>query len=496
MDAEGADSDEIETNLDMAAPGRKYRGVSIACAAAMHVRFPRNATAAKRAVPNKDFLIVMGLENKVHPSDYNSIIFIPLFTALFFIFSSVLNVGAHEMSHHGMTGMYGPYPVSREASGTAWVPESSPHEGVHVMAGPWMLMLHGYVNQVYDHQGGPRGDDKSFSESMVMVMGQRRFVGGTLGLRGMFSLDPAMGKNGYPLLFQTGETANNRTPLIDRQHPHDLFMELAVSYSIPIGDVSSVFAYAGLPGEPALGPATFMHRFSGLDNPEAPITHHWLDSTHITYGVMTTGYIYKGLKAEVSGFRGREPDENRWNIESPRIDSYSYRITLNPARDWSGQVSYGKLRSPEQLEPNIDTKRMTASIAYNKSFNQNNWQTTAAWGQNKNEGPGIDHRLDAYLVESALVMRHAHTFFGRVEGVQKDELFDATDPRAGTVYRVGRASLGYIYDFAPLSMGQVGIGGLGSAYVVPSAVQDAYGKHPMSYMIFLRAKLGTSLHHE
>src|SRR5262249_62129741 len=149
-------------------------------------------------------------------------------------------------------------------------------------------MVHAAVDAVYDHQGGPRGDDAVYGPTMGMLMAQRSLGSGTLGLRAMLSLDPAtVGHDGYPLLFQTGETADGQTPLIDRQHPHDLFMELAASYSHRLSERSSVFAYVGLPGEPALGPPTFMHRFSGEDNPEAPITHHWLDSTHITYGVVT-----------------------------------------------------------------------------------------------------------------------------------------------------------------------------------------------------------------
>jgi hypothetical protein len=178
-----------------------------------------------------------------------------------------------------MNGFYGSYPMTREASGTAWQPESTPHEGLHVMAGEWMIMHHGFINGIYDRQGGRRGDDKLFSANMLMTMARRPLGPGTLGLRNMLSLEPAtIGRQGYPLLFQTGETSDGKTPLIDRQHPHDLFMELAASYSVPVGEEKSIFGYFGLPGEPALGPATFMHRFSGADIPEAPLAHHWLDS--------------------------------------------------------------------------------------------------------------------------------------------------------------------------------------------------------------------------
>src|SRR5689334_6706068 len=169
--------------------------------------------------------------------------------------------GGMDMGEMPMNGLYGPYPMSREASGTAWQPEAARHEGIHVMRGAWMAMLHGSADLVYDNQGGGRGGDKVFSDNMGMGMAQRTLGPGTLGLRAMLSLEPAtIGKEGYPLLLQTGETANGRTPLVDRQHPHDLFIELAGSYGVSSG-TRSLFIYGGLPGEPALGPPAFMHRF-------------------------------------------------------------------------------------------------------------------------------------------------------------------------------------------------------------------------------------------
>jgi hypothetical protein len=176
--------------------------------------------------------------------------------------------------HQRMKGALGAYAGTREASGTSWQPEATQMAGRHLQKGEWAVMLHGYADLIYDDQGGPRGDEKLFVTSMLMAMGQRPLGSGTWGLRAMVSLDPLMGKRGYPLLFQTGETANGTDHLIDRQHPHDFFMELATTYSIPVKD-GSVFGYAGLPGEPALGPPAFMHRASGIRIPEAPLTHHW-----------------------------------------------------------------------------------------------------------------------------------------------------------------------------------------------------------------------------
>ena len=228
-----------------------------------------------------------------------------------------------------------------------------------------MQMVHGFVNLVYDEQGGPRGATKTFSSSMLMLMARRELTDGAFGARLMLSADPLMGKSGYPLLFQTGESADGHTPLIDRQHPHDLLMEAALTYSHELNREGAVFVYAGLPGEPALGPPTFMHRLSGMDNPEAPLGHHWLDSTHISWGVVSAGYTWKQLRLEASGFNGREPDENRYNIELRSLDSYAARLSYNPTANLSMQASFGRLASPEQLEPDVSVRRSTASVSYN-----------------------------------------------------------------------------------------------------------------------------------
>jgi hypothetical protein len=393
----------------------------------------------------------------------------------------------HHQMDHEMSGLYGAYAMTRESSGTAWEPEASPMEGAHFMHEDWMFMLHGFAFGVYDDQGGHRGDEKFFSSNMLMGMAQHPLGPGTFGLRTMLSLEPAtIGKTGYPELLQTGETADGQTPLIDRQHPHDLFMELAATYSLPVGDTSSAFVYFGYPGEPALGPATFMHRFSGMDNPEAPITHHWLDSTHITYGVATLGYIWKQFKLDGSIFTGREPDEQRWGFDRPRFDSYSARLTYNPTKVWSAQVSYGNIHSPEELTPDVDVERLTASVSYHYSWDKNNWQTTFAWGRNlQHPGPN----LDGFLLESLINFQETHTIFSRAEVVQKDELFPAGDPRDGNVYTVGKISLGYIYDFPKWNHVRLGLGGSGSIHFLPDSLTSTYGDTPLSFMLFVRAKL-------
>jgi hypothetical protein len=399
---------------------------------------------------------------------------------------------AHDTAgQHGMAmdGALGPYPMPREGSGTSWQPEATPMAGRMIMTGDWMLMAHGFVNGLYDRQSGPRGGDKAFTESMAMLMAQRPLGSGELGLRAMLSLDPTMGKRGYPLLFETGETADGRTPLVDRQHPHDAFMELSASYSLPVGDDGAVYVYGGLPGEPALGPTAFMHRFSGMRNPEAPLTHHWLDSTHVTFGVVTLGASRGPWKLEASSFNGREPDQHRWDIELRRFDSWSTRLSFNPAPAWSMQVSYGDLKSPEQLEPDVRVRRLTASASYQADTSAGPWQTTLAWGQNHRSGPDVSERLPGWLLESTLVAHDRHTVFGRFEQVRNDELVAAGSPLAGDALRIRKLSVGYIYDFARTGDVRWGVGGLVGRAFAPSALEPDYGRRPTSAMVFLQGRL-------
>lgn len=405
---------------------------------------------------------------------------------------------------HEMPAMYGPYAMSRESSGTSWQPDSAPHQGVHFSRGAWDLMVHGQATLVYDDQDGPRGDTDLFSSNMLMAMGTRPAGPGRFSFRGMVSAEPwTIGDEGYPLLLQTGETADGVTPLVDAQHPHDLFMELAAAYSLPVADDASVFLYLGLPGEPALGPPAFPHRFAAMENPAAPLSHHWLDSTHITFGVATLGWVRDSVKLEGSIFTGREPDEKRENIESPKMDSWSVRASWQPAPSWSLQASYGQLESPEQLEPGVDTDRLTASAIHSRPLAGGTWQTVLAWGRNAKD-PG--ETTDALLLESALA-RGRHTLFGRVERVENDELGGHGDDHGheaaqakngeheeeggvhGEVFNVGELTLGYLYDVWQAGALELGAGGLGTLSLVPAELEAEYGDSPLSFMAFLRLRL-------
>ncbi len=310
-------------------------------------------------------------------------------------------------------------------------------------------------------------------------------AGNVLQLRAMLSPDPLIGKRGYPLLLASGETADGVTPLVDRQHPHDLFMELSASMSFRLGDQTSAFVYAGLPGEPAFGPPAFMHRMSIQDSPEAPISHHWLDSTHITFGVVTAGIVHDNLKIEASRFNGREPDQHRYDIETGPLDSTAVRLSWNPGANWSLQASWADLRHSEQLEPDENETRWSASAIYTKRLGDRGWwSTTAAWGAASRRMTRSTRCCWKAPSASTTGRCSAAPNIPRITNWPAPAIITAP------VYKVGKASLGLIRDFRIAPQVKFGIGGLYAFDFVPSALEPAYGGDPHGGMAFIRLKVG------
>jgi hypothetical protein len=373
-----------------------------------------------------------------------------------------------------------------QGSGTARLPgNEGGHTGLHIMAGgDWMVMLHGFANGVYTKQSGPRGDDKAYVQSMLMLSAQHDTDWGKIQFRSMNSLEPLLSARGYPSLFASGETAGG-APLVDRQHPHDFFMELSARVDVDVSDNVTAFVYGGPVGEPALGPSVFMHRGSAKLNPEAPISHHWFDSTHITYGVVTAGISSRKVQLEASAFRGREPDEARWGIETPKLDSWSVRATWNPSPQWAMQVSTGRLKSPEAAHAGEDEQRSTASVHY---ANGRGLSAMAAFS-NKDIIGGTD--TTAWLAEANWDLDDHHTVFGRFENVRNAELFpDAASPLHDESFRISKFQAGYAYRLPLAGPFNLALGGTVSAFAKPAALDAYYGTHPMGYTLFARISLG------
>lgn len=386
-----------------------------------------------------------------------------------------------------MPSALGPYPVSRDASGTAWQPDAANHGGVHITLPDttWMAMVHATVDTVYTSQGGPRGDDKFFAGGMVMGLLRGDVGPGQMQLRGAVSPDPLMGKSGYPLLLAAGETADGVDTLVDRQHPHDFFMELSASYSLALGDGQSVFVYGGLPGEPAFGPPAFMHRPAAMANPEAPITHHWMDSTHITYGVLTAGYVNGDVKIEASRFRGREPDQDRYDIETGELDSTALRLSWNPAKTLGLQASWADVKSPEQLEPDVDVEKWSASALYTMPLEGGGLLSfTGAFARKISSE---DVTLDAWLGEASYGVGADWTLFARGEAIETDELGLI---HHGPVENVQRLTLGVSRDLRISDSVVVAVGASVTQNWVSDALSPLYDGDPTGALAFVRFKIG------
>jgi len=368
-------------------------------------------------------------------------------------------------------------------SGTARLPgaEGAMH-GIHLMAGDWMAMVHGAVSANYTTVSGPRGDDKLYTTSMLMGSLERETGWGRIAAHAMLSPEPAMRRDGYPNLFATGETAYG-VPLVDRQHPHDLFMELAGRVDVNAG-TGSLFVYGGPVGEPALGPSAFMHRGSAAYNPEPPISHHWFDSTHITYGVVSAGYAAPTWQIEGSAFRGREPDERRWNIESGKLDSWSVRATLNPSPRWALQASYGEIKQPEATHSGEDEHRFTASAHYADG----RFAAMLAYST-KRRVPG--ESLPAVLAEATWTPDAHNVVFGRIEHVRNDELFpDHASPLHDVTFRVTKLQAGYARRI-PLGPVELALGGSLATFAKPAALDAVYGRNPVQATVFAKVTLGS-----
>jgi hypothetical protein len=378
----------------------------------------------------------------------------------------------HEHQHGQAESLF----AARDGSGTSWLPANSPMYAGHANVAGWQLMWHGNVFLQYINESAEehRGAHQIGSINWVMGMARRQVGSGRVGVRTMLSAEPWTIRGcGYPDLLATGELCDGDT-IHDRQHPHDLFMELALEYERPIRGDLRWFAYGGPAGEPALGPVAFPHRVSALANPIAPITHHWLDATHITFGVITSGVRSSRWNAEASIFNGREPDENRSDFDFGALDSYSARFTLAPTPTTVFQVSAGKLNDAE-LEPGglppRDVTRVTASGSYNRALTSSAlWASTIAWGMN-DEPLQTTHAL---MAESMVSLRDRHAGFMRFELVGKPA-HDLHVHESTEVFIVGKIQLGYAYYLRPTRGLQFGMGGSIAGSLVPEALAPRYG---------------------
>jgi hypothetical protein len=385
-------------------------------------------------------------------------------------------------------------PSPESGSGTSWQPASVAGSMWMISHGGWELMAHGQVFLTYNQQGGPRGEGKAESVNYFMLMEQHSLGQGTLLFRQMFSAESLTSPHpGFPELFQTGETYHGE-PLVDHQHPHNVFAELSAMYTLPLNKKISWQIYGGPSAEPALGPVTYMHRQSASENPAAPLSHHEQDSTHTSFGVVTTGFIIDRFKIEGSAFNGHEPNEERWSMQLGALDSWSIRASTAPTRNWTAQYSYGHLLHPEALEPG-NQLRQTASLEYNRAFSgrivgKGNWATSLIWGRVQKEFESFP--LNSYLLESTLNFRRRNYAYTRFELVDKDELFP--DALIQPAFRIGAYTFGGVRDLVQNQHWQLGLGTDVTFYSKPAVLDAAYGNNPVSFHVFLRVRPGVDQH--
>jgi len=378
-------------------------------------------------------------------------------------------------------------PSPHEGSGTAWQPASVMAPEWMWMSGGWEWMAHGVIFADYNQQGGPRGEGKAESVNWGMLMEQHRLGAGTVLFRQMFSAESLTSPHpGFPELFQTGETYHGEQ-LVDHQHPHNVFAELSLYYTLPLAKRVSWEFYGGPSAEPAIGPVTFIHRASASELPLAPLSHHLQDSTHTSFGVVTTGFVIDRVKVEASAFNGHEPNEERWSIQLGALDSWSGRVFVAPTNNWTAQYSIGRLEHPEALEPGNQI-RQTASVEYNRPLAAGKWATTFIWGR-VHKFP-IDTNLNSYLLESTLNFWRRNYAFSRLELADKDELF----PQAPVhpTYRIGAYTFGGVRDLIQNRAWQLGLGADVTVYSKPAVLDASYGNNPVSFQIFLRMRPGRS----
>ncbi|MGH9407996.1 MAG: hypothetical protein ACRD1V_00925 [Vicinamibacterales bacterium] len=376
---------------------------------------------------------------------------------------------------------------TRDGSGTSWMPDATPMQGAMRAAGPWTLMVHGSAFVQFVDTTGARGDDQLGSVNWIMGMAQRPVAGGQLLIRGMLSLEPlTVGKCGYPDLLQSGEFCNG-SALHDQQHPHDLFIELAADYRRAITSSVAFEVYGGPSGEPALGPTAFPHRLSASASPIAPISHHWLDSSHVSFGVITGGVYGRRWKAETSVFNGREPDDNRYDFDFGSLTSYSGRLWILPTPAWAIQVSAGHLAQAEFIlsGPREDVDRVTASATYHRLVNNRVWAATMAWGRNREAG----HTSNAFLAETSADIRPRDQIFARVEVVGKTAADLVLPIATGEPFTVGKVDVGYTRWLAEGHGMRTGLGGSVGWSIVPGALASSYGgRSAREFSVFLAVR--------
>ncbi len=394
--------------------------------------------------------------------------------------------------------------LDRAASGTSWLPDAAPRRAIHRSLGDWMLMVHGSVFGQYDRQETLHGDSQFGVVDWEMLMAARPVAGGMFAARVMTSLEAlALGRRGYPELLQSGATdAGGR--LANRQHPHDLWNELAATYDHGLTSSIAFSLYGGVVGEPALGPVAYMHRPSADADPFAPLGHHSQDAAHESFGVVTAGVYGERVKLEGSAFNGREPDEYRFNLDyqGARLDSYATRLTVSLSAGVTAAAWGGYVFDHDPLDPGTGMQRYGASLlTVLPATRDGAWSAALVEGidihhhgaraHNHGTEPAKSYHVAAStLVETTYELGARATLYGRVEQVQKsaDDLgFNGADLMQ--LFTVRALTLGGTTELIAAHDLSIGVGARGTVNLVPETLEPTYQtRTPLGFSVFLRVR--------
>ncbi len=372
-------------------------------------------------------------------------------------------------------------PLSMEGSGTSWQPESSSMPFYIINSGGWSYYVRGSVFPRYTNQARRRGRSKFDAPNWFLGQAQTNVgLKSEISFRGILSFERITeGRNGYPLLLQTGSTIHY-VPAADRQHPNDFISELSSTFSTSMSDKSTAFFYIGYPGEPAVGPPAFYLRQSSRYIPDAPIGLQWQDASRVSFGVITLGMTFNKFKIEGSVFNGNRPDENRYGFDKLKLNSYGGRFSYNPISNLALQLSAGKIK--DEFSPGLNLTRTTASVLYTARLNSSaSWASSFIWGENN---INITGRQESFLSESNLNFRD-FAVYARLEFVQKTMGELGITENFNQKLWLGEFTAGLDKEFSISNSINFAIGFQGTLYGIPHELSAYYGNHPASYEVYL-----------
>lgn len=363
-------------------------------------------------------------------------------------------------------------------AGTAQSPGGSIFN--HSRSGNWTI-FHGYDAHVtYVSETGPEEQrNEIFSTNWFAAGAKINFGNAFLLGRARLSAEPyTLPDNGYPQILQYVSAENGGELLVDSMRAHDFIGEAAIQGGWQT-DSMLLGVYAGLVGDPALGPPPSFLRSSGVDLAEAPFSYDIAETHYDSTNVVTGTFAMRTFSLEASVFHDAVSTGDHTEIpDGGDLDSQSFRVTFMPTPALSMQISKG------QLGEDLAQRDLTsASLSYGGPM----VAVTALW--TRREFSEIDAEAEtAYGFELAL-RGTRHTAMGRAEWVDRPLGFPVQPFSVGTE-RTTHFAVGYIYDFLAGNRHRAGAGINIDYHTQSHDLEDIYGHKPQSIYAFVRFRSG------